>query len=396
MNEKKNIPAISAEERIAAIQRKRSAVMALATEEKAPAILNTDHPAALVHAFPEQDFLLLVEEIGPDDAMELIALASDRQWEHLVDARIWEDDRIDPVEATRWLHRLCRADFRRAIRWLTREKPEFLELFLFRNINIIVREPDVEPAAMPDGFFSFDQTFYMEIPELPPRTTGEARDSALRQELLHDLLSRLASDDHLMLQRILLEAVRILPAEAEEEEYRLRCVRMAEKGFLPFEEAIGIYQPLNPEDLARAADMPPVSHAETGTGPAAALSCPADSPGQRLCPCPGRPGHAGSAGRPANGVRRPVQPPHHGRPAERSRNRRPGPNGGKGMRISAPGPWRPVVRPGRRRPGGSSGPDSAPSPGADFSGRLRPVPEAPSGGPKNGGTKAGFFGPAWP
>lgn len=266
MNKEKTIPAMPAEERIAAIQKQRSAIMALKAQEKAQAILNADHPAAMVHAFPEQDFLLLVEEIGPDDAMELIALASDRQWEHLVDARIWQGDRIDLVEATRWLDRLCRADFRRAVRWLTREKPEFFELYLFRNINIIVREPDIEPADLPDGFFSFDQTFYMEIPDLPPRITGEARDSALRRELLHDLLSRLASDDHLMLQRILLEAVRILPAEAEEEEYRLRCVRMAEKGFLPFEEAIGIYQPLNSEDLAVADDMPPVSHVETGAG----------------------------------------------------------------------------------------------------------------------------------
>lgn len=264
MNETSNPPAIPAEERIAAIQKQRSSIMALATEEKVRAILNTDHPAAVVHAFPEHDFLLLVEEIGPDDAGELIALASNRQWEHLVDARIWQDDRIDLEETTRWLDRLCRADFRRAIRWLTQEKPEFFELYLFRNINIIVREPEVEPAVMPDGFFSFDQTFYMEIPELPPRINGEARDTALRQELLHDLLSRLASDDHLMLQRILLEAVRVLPAEAEEEEYRLRCVRMAEKGFLPFEEAIGIYQPLNPEDMARATKRPSIPKAETG------------------------------------------------------------------------------------------------------------------------------------
>ena len=76
MNKKKNLPAMPAEERIAAIQKQRSAIMALKTEEKAQAILNADHPAAMVHAFPEQDFLLLVEEVGPDDAMELIALAS--------------------------------------------------------------------------------------------------------------------------------------------------------------------------------------------------------------------------------------------------------------------------------------------------------------------------------
>ena len=36
----------------------------------------------------------------------------------------------------------------------------------------------------------------------------------------------------------------VIPAEAEEEAFRQRNVRLAEKGLLPFEEAVGIYQPL--------------------------------------------------------------------------------------------------------------------------------------------------------
>ena len=35
-----------------------------------------------------------------------------------------------------------------------------------------------------------------------------------------------------------------MPSEQEETLYRMRTVRMAEKGFLPFDEAVGIYQPL--------------------------------------------------------------------------------------------------------------------------------------------------------
>ncbi|MBW2012161.1 MAG: hypothetical protein JRI32_11245, partial [Deltaproteobacteria bacterium] len=39
------------------------------------------------------------------------------------------------------------------------------------------------------------------------------------------------------------------PSEFEEEAYRLRNVRLAEKGFLPFDEAIGIYQPLSDRQI---------------------------------------------------------------------------------------------------------------------------------------------------
>ena len=49
----------------------------------------------------------------------------------------------------------------------------------------------------------------------------------------------------------LLEATHLIPAETEEDCYHRRNVRLAEKGFLPFDEAIGIYQPISPQDLAK-------------------------------------------------------------------------------------------------------------------------------------------------
>ncbi|PQP33594.1 hypothetical protein C6A37_12120, partial [Desulfobacteraceae bacterium SEEP-SAG9] len=55
--------------------------------------------------------------------------------------------------------------------------------------------------------------------------------------------------DHSIYQNVLLESSSIIPAELEEEAYRLRNVRLGEKGFLPFDEAISIYQPLSPDDL---------------------------------------------------------------------------------------------------------------------------------------------------
>jgi len=51
--------------------------------------------------------------------------------------------------------------------------------------------------------------------------------------------------DHVKYQETLLRALNVLPAESEEEAYRFRNVRLAEKGFLPFDEAVGVYQPIN-------------------------------------------------------------------------------------------------------------------------------------------------------
>jgi hypothetical protein len=122
---------------------------------------------------------------------------------------------------------------------------------------VVIREHDEDPSSFPGDFFTHDDVYYVRIlddpllddPEnLPPDSTEKLMDDQ-RRGFVYRLLSRLADLDHVAYQKVLLEAVSIMPAEVEEEVYRLRNVRMAEKGFLPFDEAVGIYQPVAPETL---------------------------------------------------------------------------------------------------------------------------------------------------
>jgi hypothetical protein len=76
-------------------------------------------------------------------------------------------------------------------------------------------------------------------------------DKKIRDAFLLKYLKTLAGNDHITYQKVLLESTGIIPAESEEEAYRLRNVRLAEKGFLPHEEAIGIYQPMKVRDFKR-------------------------------------------------------------------------------------------------------------------------------------------------
>jgi hypothetical protein len=50
---------------------------------------------------------------------------------------------------------------------------------------------------------------------------------------------------------LLLETAALLPAETEEEQFRLKNIRLAEKGFLPAHEAVGIYQPVRQSSLGK-------------------------------------------------------------------------------------------------------------------------------------------------
>ena len=236
-------------ERVRQLKSRRDALIALAPGKVLDRITEDPRAVELVHSFPEQDFYLLVQDIGPEDALPLLSLASNRQWEHIVDLEAWQKDRLDIKSVTRWMSLLMEADPQRFMRWALEDKLEFIELYLFKNIEVRVREHDQDPADFADGFFSLDDTYFIRFTGKPGDSKSEKLSENQRKHFIHELFQRVSSIGHKIYQKILLEAVHVIPAETEEECYRWRNVRLAEKGFLTFDEAIGIYQPLNPQDL---------------------------------------------------------------------------------------------------------------------------------------------------
>jgi hypothetical protein len=201
-------------------------------------ILDSPTPAHLVQSLAEEDLFWLVQEIGPEDALPLLSLASNDQWQYLLDLELWEKDRLAAASVRRWLGLLLKADPQRFFIWGLRENLELIELHLSNNIEVRIKEEDESPSDFEEGFFTLDDLFYIRIKH-------EAHDQEITA-----FLKRLADHDLKRFQRVMLELVTVQPAEVEENLYRLRSVRLAEKGFLPFEEAIGIYQRLDPADLS--------------------------------------------------------------------------------------------------------------------------------------------------
>lgn len=219
----------------------RRAVLSLPAERRIDAILEYPQPAALVHSFPQEDFYFLIHEIGIDDSMELLALASEKQWEYIADTEIWKKDRLDMLSLTQWLYMLIKADPHRVIRWFLKEQTELIELYMFKNMELMIREHDQDPSDFGDGFVTIDDVFYTRFRDNIANTDlAEKRDA-----FLSEFLKRLAEHDHVVYQKVLFEFYSIIPAESEEELWRLRNVRLAEKGFMPFHEAVEIYQPLS-------------------------------------------------------------------------------------------------------------------------------------------------------
>jgi hypothetical protein len=147
-------------QRVLQLQEKRRNILRLPPEKALDRILSDPQPAALVHSFPEQDFYLLVNEIGPQDSLPLLSLATNKQWEHIADLETWQKDRIDLKMVTRWLSLLLEADSKRFIRWVLEEQLEFVELYLFRNLEVRIREHDQDPSDFGDEYFTLDNVYY--------------------------------------------------------------------------------------------------------------------------------------------------------------------------------------------------------------------------------------------
>jgi len=234
----------------------RKEILALNPEKALARIFEAKHPAAIIHSFPETDLYFLINDIGISDAYEILALASDRQWEYILDIELWEKDRIDINSVTRWLDILFQAAPARFIKWAVEKMPEFIEYYLYKNIKVAIREHDEDPSDLGKDLVTVDDVFYIRItddyytPVESDTETEEDDDREKRELFIKQMLEKIAEYDYGTYRNMLFETMTVLPAEMEEEFYRLRNVRLEEKGFLPFYEAVGVYAPLKPKALA--------------------------------------------------------------------------------------------------------------------------------------------------
>lgn len=229
------------------LAQERQKILAMAPEQALSTIMDHPFPVTLIQSMADEDLFFLVHHVGPDDALPIIGLASNQQWTYLMDMEGWHRDRIASHSMTQWMQRLLKADNDRFTHWITSEKRDDFAFYLFRNIEVHIREYDQDPGEISEDFFTEDQTYYL---RLRPYPKDQKPLQAKRDQFLSDLLRRISVFDYNLYRDLLLESNAIIPAEAEEELYRLRNVRLAEKGLLPLEEAVGVYQPLKPSDLA--------------------------------------------------------------------------------------------------------------------------------------------------
>ncbi len=202
-------------------------------------ILGERNPREVVEKLPAGDLYWIVKKVGAEDCLPLLELATPDQWQYLLDLEIWDRDEINCAEALCWLKRLFEADRPRTVRWLFGEGNALLYFILQKSLEVMVREEDDREFEVPEGFFTHDGVLFLGA--LDPE----------QEPFLRELTGAIAAASLPAYQTLLSSLAAAVPSEVQEGMYRMRNVRLAESGFLPFEEAVSVFSPLSPEQLTR-------------------------------------------------------------------------------------------------------------------------------------------------
>lgn len=229
----------------------RRNILAGAPETALDAILNQKQPEILVQSFNPEDLHILIKEIGTDDALPLIQMASDAQWEYMLDMESWSNDRLDLQAVAVWLRYLFLADADRFVKQALDDNLELVEVWLQHNIEVVIRDNDEDLSALSQDYFTIDDTFYVRVKPVADQFIPDSMGDLDRTQFIRDFLNRLADEDYAKYQGLLMESSALLGTEIEEELYRIKTGRLEEKGIPSFENALAIYTMLPLEQLPK-------------------------------------------------------------------------------------------------------------------------------------------------
>ena len=109
-------------------------------------ILDEESPETFVRRLPEEDFFWIVKRIGEADCLPLLRLASEDQWEYLLDLETWVRDRLDADRTLSWFSRLGHADPERFAAWLFSQGDGLFSLLINQRAEVAVKDGDGEWA----------------------------------------------------------------------------------------------------------------------------------------------------------------------------------------------------------------------------------------------------------
>ena len=217
-------------------------LMHLPARQRLDAILARADGEAVVAGLAEQDFYFFVKEIGPHDALPLLAFASVDQINHLFDLEWWQKDTVLPAKAVEWLALLAKASEAKLLAWLYKVDFELL-VTLFRKwlrVSVLQEDEDLLEAgdSMPKHTIDDQYFFESRYPQY--------------EDFLKGLLSLIFEVHYGFYRELLNHVIAALDTVVEEEAYRFHRGRLEDRAIPDYFDALEIYRSLRPAEVVPA------------------------------------------------------------------------------------------------------------------------------------------------
>lgn len=204
-------------------------------------ILDRPDAEAVVAAMAPQDFYATVQEMGPDDAVPLLALGQVNQFNLLFDLEWWNRELVQPAKALEWVERLHLANPRKLLAWLYKADFELLVSLFKKWIRVATLLDDEDPLEARDRLpaQTLDDTYFWEatFPQY--------------EELITRLLEMLFEVNQAFYQELLHSVMWAVEAEVEEDAYRFHRGRLEDEAIPDFNDAVAIYRPFSAGEIRR-------------------------------------------------------------------------------------------------------------------------------------------------
>jgi len=211
---------------------------------KARAILHDQKPRILVRSLPMEDIYQILHEVGPENSLEILQLASPAQINFILDWELWEGWTLSVDRTVKWLEILLAAGEDMAIDIISELDQELLLVFLKKTIAVggglgdIVNNEDLQI----EWDHTFDEIYYIKY--------LDSRHNMLVLRVL-DLIYR---ENHQLYNSLMMGVENELLSELEELAGQFRRSRLEDEGFPTPADAATLYARVSPENFIPARD----------------------------------------------------------------------------------------------------------------------------------------------
>lgn len=206
-------------------------LMQMPVKNRLEVILRRQDSEAVVAAMPLEDFFFTVMEIGPDDALPLLAHARVEQLNLVFDVEWWQKADLVPAKALQWLERLEGASGKKLLEWLYHADFELLVSLFKKWIRVSLIDEDLDPLEAEET--------------LPPNTIDDqyywGAQYPQYEALIGRILGLLFEVNQGFYRELLNHTQWVSEAEVEEDAYRFHTGRLEDCAIPDYYDAVTIY-----------------------------------------------------------------------------------------------------------------------------------------------------------